>query len=117
MDPPAPDIEVHLSITGTDGFSRSETQITDAGGNVTFSIVPGGAGAVQDTVTAVAGGANNAATVLSVLQASPELQKIYDLPWNPVEVTVQDVLSIADPSFNLICNNSKAVQQATFVKF
>ena len=119
ISPAQAGIELRLSISGTDGFSRSETGLTDAGGQVTFASVPGGAGGVTDTITVVAGGANNSATAFNVLQKSPIKDDLYVLRWrqNFPSGVANLKFNAKNPNFNLICNNIKLTQTQSVVKF
>jgi hypothetical protein len=123
ISPPAAGIEVRLSISGTDGYSNSQKKTTGANGRVDFSSIPGGAANVQDTITAVAGGGDNADTVLSVvIRNKPDVVNLTStLRW------AFDALSLANlnfylgqsanASFNLVCNNNKLVTTKTIIKF
>lgn len=118
VSPATAGVEIRLSISGTDGFQRSEVAKTDASGAVIFSTVPGGAGGVEDTISAVVGGANNSATVLDVVKNSTTLNDVFKLPYNPaVDGTLSKLSQSAVPGFNLICNNQVLTKTKTIVKF
>ena len=55
-------VEVSFSVTGTDGYSNSGTAVTDANGEISFTI-PGGAAEVHDTVSVTVPSRNETGTV------------------------------------------------------
>lgn len=122
VTPPAAGIEVRMSIVGTDFFRRSETRLTDAFGEATFSSVPGGATGVTDTITAVTGGADNGATVVDVsVKNDPTLPDSCRLPWQNGEVSIANLkFSLrtgANANYNLVCNNPDVTTTDKVVKF
>jgi hypothetical protein len=111
-----------MSIVGTDFFRRSETRLTDAFGEATFSSVPGGATGVTDTITAVTGGADNGATVVDVsVKNDPTLPDSCRLPWQNGEVSIANLkFSLrtgANANYNLVCNNPDVTTTDKVVKF
>jgi len=52
--PPLPGIEVHFTMSGTDGYSTSGTYTTDSSGNAGSFYIPGAEEGVVDTVTITA---------------------------------------------------------------
>ena len=117
VSPAAAGIELRLSVSGTDGYTTSSTQLTDAAGAATFTTVPGGAEGVVDTLTLVAGGAGSTSSVLNVVQSDPALQKVFTLPYNPATETKASFVPDAATGFNLVCANEKATKTTTIVKF
>ncbi len=120
--PPAAGIEIRLHITGSDLFSRTETQFTDEFGEATFSSVPGATAGVTDTLTAVAGGADNGVTVVAAAKTSnPTLSEACRLPWQNEEVSIAGLNFATGPSthagFNIVCNNPDATTTTEVVKF
>lgn len=122
VQPPAAGIEVRLHIMGTDFFSRSETLLTDEFGEADFSSVPGASAGVTDTLTAVAGGADNGVTVVSAAKTNnPTLLESCQLAWQAGTVSIASLNFAVGPSthagFNIVCNNPEATTMTTFVKF
>jgi len=118
VTPATAGVKVRLSISGTDGFKRTELRETDASGVVVFSTVPGGAGGVVDTLSTVVGGADNSATVLGVVKSDPKLGEVWKLPYNPlVDGRLSSLAQSATKGFNLICNNLTLTETTTIVKF
>jgi hypothetical protein len=119
VNPPEEGVEVRLSVKGDDGFRRTETGTTDASGSFVFAAIPGGAGEVTDIVTVVAGGADNGATVLNVLQDDPQVNKVHALPWgkDPDGHSVADLGYTAETTYNLVCNDIELTDTKKVVKF
>ncbi len=117
ISPAIEGVPVKISISGTDGFAFTETSTTDSGGMAVFSLVPGGAGEVIDTITVVAGGADNTATVVDVVQNDPDLADVWKLPWNPAQESLSSLTSSAVENYNLICNNLNVTETTTVIKF
>ena len=115
--PATADVELRLSVSGTDGYASSETVLTDAGGSATFGSIPGGASGVVDTITVVGGGADNSATVVNTVNHNAELQKIWNLPWTAQMGSKSTLSMSAAEKFNLICNNLQLTETKTVVKF
>jgi len=111
-------MQIKLSISGTDGFSFTETVTTDVGGQAVFTTIPGGAGGVVDTLTVVAGGADNSAALAEIIRNNPELEnKVWSQPWSEKGYTVANLSVIASELYNLICNNQTLTETTTVVKF
>lgn len=60
--PADPGVEVTYSVSGTDGYSNSGTGVTDANGEISFTI-PGGGAEVHDTVSVSVPSRNESGTV------------------------------------------------------
>lgn len=117
VSPAQEGVTIRLSVSGTDGFSRTEVATTDSAGSVTFSSVPGGKADVVDTITVVAGGAESSSTVMDVLASDPTLAKVWKLPWNPAQESFSQMVHDAEPGFNLVCNNAQLSETTEVIKF
>ncbi|MGB5547547.1 MAG: hypothetical protein WBM74_13315 [Polyangiales bacterium] len=117
ISPALDGVPVKISVSGTDDFSFSESLLTDASGMAVFSVIPGGEGEVVDTITVVAGGADNTATVVNVVQNDPTLAGVWKLPWNPAQESLSSLTSTAVDNYNLICNNLDVTETTTVIKF
>ncbi|MBI4580242.1 MAG: hypothetical protein HY718_11100 [Planctomycetes bacterium] len=117
VSPASTGVEIQISISGTDGFARTETGTTDAAGEVVFSSVPGGASGVVDTITEVAGGADSSASAVNVVQNDPTLNQVWQLPYNPKQETLSNLSLTANSDYNIICNNQAVTQTTKLVKF
>jgi hypothetical protein len=117
ISPAQPNVEVSLSVRGTDGFRRTATATTNASGTVIFASIPGGAGGVTDSITVAVGGANDSQTAQNIIKNSPTLQTQYGLPWYAVAVGVQSFAYEGNANFNLVCNNPKVTKTVAVVKF
>ncbi|AKU96035.1 hypothetical protein AKJ09_02699 [Labilithrix luteola] len=116
VSPPKAGVELDLSITGTDGFSRQDRQTTDATGAVTFESVPGAEEGVIDTLIVTAGGANDTATALKMVQASPSLVG-YRLPWGNAQSDVEHLALDGRDHENLVCASSETRQDELVLNF
>ncbi len=117
ITPASAGVEVSLSVRGTDGFTRDETKLTNAGGTATFTAIPGGAAGVTDDVTVSVGGANDSQAAQNIVQTSPTLQGVYNVSWYQTLMGVTTLGFDANLGFNLVCNNPKITKTATVVKF
>lgn len=119
LTPPLPGVEVRLHVIGSDGFRRSEAKMSDGGGFVRFSSIPGGSSGVEDIITVVTGGPQNGASAVDVARRSNPVG-IQKLPWG-TPVTSAALLATlgahAHPSFNLACNNPDTTQSQKIIKF
>lgn len=116
VSPAKEGVELDLSVTGTDGFSRQDRQTTDTTGTVTFETIPGGEEGVVDTLTVTAGGANDTQTALAMVQASPSLVA-YGLPWTSAQANVENLVLDAHDHVNLVCASGTTKQDQIVLHF